>query len=77
MWSSLLCLGVVVVFVGNAGTHPYIAGGVGFLSRVVNEVIDYLSNGDVPSRMLRDGINRRVSDGVSKIMGIVHVRGHR
>ncbi len=55
-----------------------VADGVdGFLSRVVNEVIDYLVNGDVPSRVLRDGINRRVSDGVSKIMGVVHVKGHR
>jgi hypothetical protein len=49
----------------------------GFLSRVVNEVIDYLSSGDVPSRVLRDGINKRVSNTVSKIMGVVHVRGHR
>jgi hypothetical protein len=54
-----------------------VAGGAGFLSRVVNEVIDYLINGDLPSRVLRDGINRRVSDGVSKIMGVVHVKGHR
>ena len=57
---------------------PCIAGGgAGFLSRVVNEVIDYLGSGDLPSRVLRDGINRRVSGGVSKIMGVVHVRGHR
>ena len=56
---------------------PCIASGVGFLSRVVNEVIDYLGSGDVPSRVLRDGVNRRVSDGVSKIMGVVHVKGHR
>ncbi len=57
---------------------PCIAGGgAGFLSRVVNEVIDYLGSGDVPSRVLRDGINRRVSNTVSKIMGVVHVKGHR
>jgi hypothetical protein len=56
---------------------PCVDVGVGFLSRVVNEVIDYLSSGDVPNSVLRDGINRRVSDGVSKIMGIVHVKGHR
>jgi hypothetical protein len=56
---------------------PCIASGVGFLSRVVNEVVGYLVNGDVPSRVLRDGINRRVSNTVSKIMGVVHVRGHR
>jgi len=77
MWSSLLCLGVVVVFVGNAGTHPYIAGVDDFPSRVVNDVVGYLVNGDVPSRVLRDGINRRVSNTVSKIMGVVHVEGHR
>jgi hypothetical protein len=58
-------------------TYPCVDVGVGFLSRVVNEVIDYLVNGDVPSRVLRDGINRRVSNTVSKIMGVVHVRGHR
>jgi len=56
---------------------PCIAGGVGFLSKVVSEVVDYLVNGDVPSRVLRDGINRRVSNTVSKIMGVVHVKGHR
>jgi hypothetical protein len=56
---------------------PCVAGVDGFLSRVVNEVIDYLVNGDLPSRVLREGINRRVSGGVSKIMGVVHVRGHR
>ena len=40
---------------------PCVAGGVdGFLSRVVNDVVDYLVNGDVPSRVLRDGINRKV-----------------
>jgi len=54
-----------------------VVSGAGFLSRVVNEVINYLGSGDVPSRVLRDGINRRVSDGVSKIMGVVHVKGHR
>jgi hypothetical protein len=27
--------------------------------------------------VLRDGINRRVSNTVSKIMGVVHVKGHR
>jgi hypothetical protein len=51
--------------------------GVGFLSSIINWVIDYLVNGDVPSRVLRDGINRRVSGGVSKIMGVVLVKGHR
>ncbi|PLC67713.1 hypothetical protein B7L70_07290 [Vulcanisaeta sp. EB80] len=56
---------------------PCIASGVGFLSRVVNEVIDYLGSGDVPSRVLRDGINRRVSNTVTKIMGVVHVKGYR
>jgi len=63
--------------VGSADTHFCVAGGVGFLSRVVNGVVGYLVNGDVPSRVLRDGINRRVSGGVSKIMGVVHVKGHR
>jgi hypothetical protein len=57
---------------------PCVADGVvGFLSRVVSEVVNYLVNGDVPSRVLRDGINRRVSNGVSKIMGVVHVKGYR
>jgi len=60
MWSSLLCLDAVVVFVGSTGTHPCVAGVDGFLSRIINEVIDYLVNGDVPTRVLRDGINRRV-----------------
>jgi len=69
--------GVVVVFVGSTGTHPCVDVGVGFLSRVVNEVVDYLGSGDVPSRVLRDGINRRVSNTVTKIMGVVHVKGHR
>jgi hypothetical protein len=69
--------GVVVVFVGSTGTHPCVAGVDGFLSRVVDEVVDYLINGDVPSRVLRDGINKRVSNTVSKIMGVVHVKGHR
>ena len=69
--------GVVVVFV-VVENSPCIASGVdGFLSRVVNEVIDYLVNGDVPNSVLRDGINRRVNNTVSKIMGIVHVKGHR
>ena len=58
-------------------TYPCVDVGVGFLSRVVNEVIDYLVNGDVPSRVLRDGINKRVSNAVTKIIGVVHVRGHR
>jgi len=52
-------------------------GVVGFLSRVVDEVVGYLVNGDVPNSVLRDGINRRVSNTVTKIMGVVHVRGHR
>jgi hypothetical protein len=56
---------------------PCVDVGVGFLSRIINEVIDYLVNGDVPSRVLRDGINKRVSNTVSRIMGVVHVRGHR
>jgi len=57
---------------------PCVAGGVyGFLSRVINEVVGYLVNGDVPTRVLRDGINRRVSNTVTKIMGVVHVKGHR
>jgi hypothetical protein len=65
------------VFVVVEGS-PCVAGGVyGFLSRVINEVVGYLVNGDVPTRVLRDGINRRVSNAVSKIMGVVHVRGHR
>jgi hypothetical protein len=49
----------------------------GFLSSIINDVVDYLVNDDVPSRVLRDGVNRRVSNTVSKIMGVVHVRGHR
>jgi len=63
--------------VGSTDTHPCVDVGVGFLSRVVNEVIDYLGSGDVPSRVLRDGINRRVSNTVTKIMGVAHVKGHR
>jgi hypothetical protein len=65
---------VVLVVVENS---PCIASGVGFLSRVVNNVVDYLVNGDVPSRVLKSAINRRVSNAVTKIMGVVHVRGHR
>jgi len=65
-----------VVVVKN--TYPCVDVGVdGFLSRIINEVVGYLVNGDLPSRVLRDGINRRVSNAVTKIMGIVHVRGHR
>jgi hypothetical protein len=56
---------------------PCVAGGVGFLSRVVNGIVGYLGSGDLPSRVLREGINKRVSNTVSKIMGIVHVKGHR
>jgi hypothetical protein len=67
---------VVVVFV-VVENSPCVDVGVGFLSRVVNEVVGYLGSGDVPSRVLREGINRRVSGGVSRIMGVVHVRGHR
>jgi len=67
---------VVVVLVVVEGS-PCVAGGAGFLSRVVNEVIDYLVNGDLPSRVLKSAINRRVNNTVSKIMGVVHVRGHR
>jgi hypothetical protein len=64
-----------VVVVKN--THLCVDVSVGFLSSIINWVIDYLGSGDVPSRVLRDGINKRVSNTVSKIMGIVHVRGHR
>jgi hypothetical protein len=32
-----------------------IAGVDGFLSRVVNDVVDYLVNGDVPSHVLKEG----------------------
>jgi hypothetical protein len=67
---------VVVVFV-VVENSPCVAGVDGFLSSIINEVVDYLGSGDVPSRVLRDGINKRVSDGVSKIMGVVHVKGHR
>jgi len=49
----------------------------GFLSSIINEVVGYLGSGDVPNSVLRDGINRRVSNAVTKIMGVVHVRGHR
>jgi len=52
--------GVVVVFVGSTDTHPCVDVGDGFLSSIINEVVDYLVNGDLPSRVLRDGINRRV-----------------
>jgi len=64
-----------VVVVKN--TLLCIAGVDGFLSSIINWVIDYLVNGDVPSRVLRDGINRRISNAVTKIMGVVHVKGHR
>jgi hypothetical protein len=65
-----------VVVVKN--TYPCVDVGVdGFLSRIINEVVGYLGSGDVPNSVLRDGINRRVSNTVSKIMGVVHVRGHR
>jgi hypothetical protein len=65
-----------VVVVKN--THPCVDVGVdGFLSRIINEVVGYLGSGDVPGRVLRDGINRRVNNTVSKIMGVVHVKGHR
>jgi hypothetical protein len=78
MWSSLLCLDAVVVFVVVVkNTHPCVAGVDGFLSRIINEVVGYLGSGDVPSRVLRDGVNRRVSNTVSKIIGVVHVKGHR
>ena len=69
--------GVVVVLVVVENSPCIAGGGAGFLSRVVNDVVDYLVNGDVPSRVLRDGVNRRVSNTVSKIMGVVHVKGHR
>ena len=67
---------VVVVFV-VVENSPCVDVGVGFLSRVVNEVVGYLGSGDLPSRVLRDGINKRVSNTVTKIMGVVHVKGHR
>jgi hypothetical protein len=60
MWSSLSYLDAAVVFVGSTDTHPCVAGVDGFLSSIISEVIDYLVNGDVPTRVLRDGINRRV-----------------
>ena len=56
---------------------PCVDVGVGFLSRVVDEVVGYLGSGDMPSRVLRDGINRRVSNAVTKIMGVMLVKGHR
>jgi hypothetical protein len=56
---------------------PCVAGVDGFLSSIINEVVDYLVNGDVPTRVLGDGINRRVSNTVTKIMGVVLVKGHR
>ncbi|PLC68708.1 hypothetical protein B7L70_01760 [Vulcanisaeta sp. EB80] len=65
---------VVLVVVENS---PCIAGVDGFLSSIINEVVDYLVNGDVPSRVLKSAINRRVSNAVSRIMGVVHVKGHR
>ncbi len=68
--------GVVVVFV-VVENSPCVDVGDGFLSSIINEVVDYLVNGDVPTRALRDGINRRVSNTVTKIMDIVHVKGHR
>jgi hypothetical protein len=75
VWGEVLYFGeIVFVVVKNS---PCVDVGVGFLSSIINEVVGYLVNGDVPNSVLRDGINRRVSDGVSKIMGIVHVRGHR
>jgi len=77
MWSSLLCLDAVVVFVVVENSPCIAGGGAGFLSRVVNEVVGYLVNGDLPSRVLKSAINRRVSNTVSKIMGVVHVKGHR
>jgi hypothetical protein len=60
MWSSLSYLDAVVVFVGSTDTHPCVEGVDGFLSSIINEVIDYLVNGDVSTRVLGDGINRRV-----------------
>jgi len=42
-----------VVVVKN--THPCVDVGVGFLSKVVNYVVDYLVNGDVPSHVLKEG----------------------
>ena len=44
---------VFVVVVKN--THPCVAGVDGFLSRVINDVVDYLVNGDVPSHVLKEG----------------------
>jgi hypothetical protein len=31
----------------------------------------------VPSRVFRDGINKRVSNAVTKIMGVMLIKGHR
>jgi hypothetical protein len=77
VWGEVLYFGGIVFVVVVKNTHLCVAGVDGFLSRVVNEVIDYLGSGDLPSRVLRDGINKRVSNAVSKIMGVVHVKGHR
>jgi hypothetical protein len=67
--------GIVFVVVENS---PCVADGVvGFLSSIINWVVDYLVNGDVPSHVLKSAINRRVSNTVTKIMGVVHVKGHR
>jgi len=66
---------VVLVVVKNS---PCVDVGVdGFLSSIINWVVDYLVNGDVPSHVLKSAINRRVSNTVTKIMGVVHVKGHR
>jgi len=54
MWSSLSYLDAAVVFVGSTDTHPCVAGVDGFLSSIISEVIDYLVNGDVPTRVLRE-----------------------
>jgi hypothetical protein len=51
--------GVVVVFV-VVENSPCVVGVDGFLSSIINEVVGYLGSGDVPGRVLRDGINRRV-----------------
>jgi len=34
---------------------PCVAGVDGFLSSIINWVIDYLVNGDVPSHVLKEG----------------------
>jgi len=51
---SLSYLDAVVVFVGSTDAHPCVASVDGFPSSIISEVIDYLVNGDVPTRVLRE-----------------------